>query len=78
MLIGGFIAPAAGDGGTQETVGMEEARLGLPFTIPQEAVFTTEPPGAPSPRVVTSQGATTARTTISQASYTSTAGVCIV
>ena len=29
--------------------------LGTQVSIPQEAMFTTEPPGAPAPRVVTSQ-----------------------
>lgn len=53
----------------------EQERMGLPQTYQQEPIFTTEPPGAPSPRIVTSQGASSSRSTISQASSRSVTSV---
>ena len=40
--------------------------LGAPVSIPQEAMFTTEPPGAPAPRVVSSHTARPSQQSVSR------------
>ena len=54
-----------------------DADLHSAYTVQQEAVYATEPPGAPPPRVVTSQASTSRGFCMQGASITAGSGVNI-